>query len=185
MRAFLVGAIVASVVACGGNVVVDGMSAVGGSVATGGMMGGMPTTSTTTSTVSGSSSSSSSVVSSSSSGSPACPSPFPGIEATCTSEGLACSVPGACCAGKAVCLNGFWKYLPVPCMQSCTLTCGPDGFTCDGGLACVTYIGMTTVYQCAPNPCAGALSCSCAASLCAEEGMMCNNIQMGFKVLCD
>jgi hypothetical protein len=36
-----------------------------------------------------------------------------------------------------------------------------------------------------PSPCEGALSCSCAASLCANEGMMCNNIQMGFKVLCD
>jgi hypothetical protein len=95
-------------------------------------------------------------------------------------------VPGACCSGKAVCLNGFWKYVPPSCPpQNCTLECGPDGFACDPNLVCATYIGMTTVYQCVPNPCTGPLSCSCAAELCAEEGMMCNNIQMGFKVLCD
>jgi hypothetical protein len=102
----------------------------------------------------------------------------------CSSEGMTCPVPGACCGGTAVCQNGFWSYQPS-CHDACTLDCGPNGFACNLGLVCVTYIGMTTVYQCVPSPCEGALSCSCAGQLCANEGMMCNNIQMGFKVLCD
>jgi hypothetical protein len=69
--------------------------------------------------------------------------------------------------------------------MSCTPPCGPDGFACDTGLVCVTYIGQTTAYQCAQDPCPGPLSCSCAAFFCVAEGMACNNIQMGFKVLCD
>jgi len=73
----------------------------------------------------------------------------------------------------------------VPCGQPCTLQCGPDNFSCQAGAVCVAYIGKTTVYECREKPCMGSLACGCAAKLCAEQQMICNNIQDGFKILCD
>jgi hypothetical protein len=63
--------------------------------------------------------------------------------------------------------------------------CGPDGFACAVGFVCVAYIAQITTYQCAASPCAGGLGCDCAAQLCAAEGLACNNVEQGFKVLCD
>ena len=90
----------------------------------------------------------------------------------------------ACCGGHATCTNGFWTYQENLCGLACGMSCGPDEFTCAEGAVCVALIGETTTYLCEEDPCAGALlSCSCAASLCGS--LMCNNIQQGFKVLCD
>jgi hypothetical protein len=177
MRSFLLSAACTVLVACGGNVVVDATAGSGGKGGSGGA-GGMATASTTATTSTSSSSSSSS-------GSSGCPVPFSGVEGACSTAGMTCPVPGACCDGTAVCENGFWKYLPPPCQQLCTPECGPDGFACAGNRICVANIGQTTTYECAPNPCApGPVDCACAAPLCAAQ-LMCNNIQMGFKVLCD
>jgi hypothetical protein len=175
-----------SLTACGGKVVVDaGSGGAGGS-------GGAPSSSITSSSaiVASSSivSSSSNVTASvSSSGTGVtCPDPFPGIEAPCPVEGQVCTAPLACCGGKAQCTNGFWKYSGDLCQQPCTPPCGPDNFACLPGTVCVAYIGKITTYQCEKAPCApGGIDCGCAAPLCAQEGMVCNNIQDGFKVLCD
>ena len=183
MRGFsLIAAVL--VAGCGGNVVVDG-SGTGGA-------GGAPTTSTsttfttittgtfTTSTTSTSTTSTTTTTTTVT----GCPAPFPGIEAACTAEGEVCPVPLSCCGGSATCTNGFWKYDAVACPLGCTPPCGPDKFACEGTTVCVTHIGSTTTYACEKDPCpAGALSCACAAPLC--NGMMCNNVQMGFKLLCD
>jgi hypothetical protein len=172
----LLGASALALVACGGNVVVDATSTTGTGGSTSSTSSSSSTTSTTSSTTS---------ASSSSSGAP-CPDPFPGVEATCTTEGMTCAVPGACCQGNAVCQNGFWSYQAPACAQPCSMTCGPDGFACAVGEVCVALLGPTTVYQCAPNPCgSGNLSCVCADALCTPSKLSCNNIQMGFKVLCD
>ncbi len=168
-RFFFLGLILASLAACGGNVVVDGAGTTTGSTSSStSSTTSVTTTSVTTSTVMD------------------CPAPFPGIEASCGVEGQVCAVPLACCSGTATCAGGFWKYTGVPCAEACTPPCGPDDFACQGGAVCATYIGKTTLYQCAPDPCSpDPLSCACAAPLCALESMVCDNIQMGFKVLCD
>lgn len=84
-----------------------------------------------------------------------------------------------------MCQGGLWQYLGVDCAQPCSLDCGPSGFACEPGALCVTYIGMTTTYQCRGNPCFETVGCPCVDSFCQEQGMTCNNVQSGFKVLCD
>jgi hypothetical protein len=96
-----------------------------------------------------------------------------------------CPVPNACCSGSAVCKAGFWQFVGPLCGQPCTPDCGPDGFACTPGTLCVAYIGMITTYQCRVSPCFEQPSCTCTEPLCEEQGMKCNNIQDGFKVLCD
>jgi hypothetical protein len=165
--------------ACGGRVVFDGEGA-------GGSTGSSSSSASGSSSVSSSSSASSSSTVSSSSGNPdTCPVPFPGIEASCPTEGQICQVPLACCAGTALCKGGFWHYTGQVCQELCGPVCGPDNFTCLPDVACVTYLGKTTTYQCRKAPCGPELLCSCAEPLCEEQAMKCNNIQDGFKVLCD
>lgn len=169
-----VAASLAGIGACGGRVVVD---------VTGN--GGASSSASTASTGPGPSTT---VASSSSTGAGGgCPAaPFPSVEGACTQEGLACPVPNACCGGQAVCMGGFWTYQATPpCNMPCSPDCGPGGFACAGGKVCVTFLGKTTTYQCADPPCQGPLTCGCAAPLCMIEGLVCNNIQDGFKVLCD
>lgn len=84
-----------------------------------------------------------------------------------------------------MCKGGFWQFLPPLCDAPCGPECGPDEFACQPGAVCVTYIGSITTYQCRVNPCFEGLGCGCVESYCAEQGMSCNNIQDGFKVLCD
>lgn len=91
----------------------------------------------------------------------------------------------ACCNGSAVCKGGLWIFLDVPCGQACGGNCGPNDFSCQPGALCVTYIGPVTTYQCRVNPCFEGADCGCAGSYCAEQNMSCNNIQDGYKVLCD
>jgi len=107
------------------------------------------------------------------------------IDATCAQEGQVCQIPLSCCGGSAVCKGGLWHFQPVPCGQPCTNQCGVDNFSCQVGAVCVTYIGKTTTYQCRKKPCGGSLTCGCSEGLCKEQGMVCNNIQDGFKILCD
>jgi hypothetical protein len=114
-----------------------------------------------------------------------CVDPFPGIEAPCAVEGETCPVPLSCCSVPALCQNGFWVAAPPDCGQPCSLPCGSNDFSCQAGAVCVAYIATTTTYQCKPQPCPDGLDCSCAEMLCQEEGLTCNNIQQGFKVLCD
>ncbi|MFT3770594.1 MAG: hypothetical protein QM820_34640 [Minicystis sp.] len=114
-----------------------------------------------------------------------CPQPFPGVQGPCDHEGLQCPVPLACCGGNVTCKNGFWQHSAPACGQPCTSDCGPDGFACQAGAVCIAYIGPVTTYQCRENPCSGPLACGCAGALCAEQMMSCNNIQDGFKILCD
>jgi hypothetical protein len=179
--AFLLGAAAALLPACGAKVTVDGTTGAAGAAGTGGAASssssgaGGTTLTTTTTTSSGTGGSAG-----------GCPDPFPGIEAPCPTEGQTCAVPLACCGGQAFCTNGFWMFAAQPCAQPCSLDCGPNGFSCGLGGTCVAYIGMTaTTYECRPSPCPGDLACSCAEMLCQEEGLTCNNIQQGFKVLCD
>jgi hypothetical protein len=182
MRTFLAIMAALTLAACGGNVVIDGAPGTGGggTVGTGGAVGTGGTSNTTTSTSSSSSSTSSGTV-------VTCPDPFPGTEAACSQEGQVCAVPLTCCGGNATCTNGFWKYHAYSCGLPCSSQgCGPDGFACAAGAVCVALIGATTAYQCQDDPCAGApLACSCAAELCTSWMLTCNNIQQGFKVLCD
>jgi hypothetical protein len=164
--------------ACGGNVVVDGMGS-GGSITT-------TTTGTTTSTSTTTITTTTTGTTTTTTTGAACPVPFPGIEAPCPEEGQICPVPLSCCGSSAVCKAGFWEFQLQPCGQPCSLDCGPNGFSCEAGAVCGTYIGMETTYTCEVDPCPGAmLSCSCAAPICTQHGFSCNNIQMGFKVLCD
>jgi hypothetical protein len=94
-------------------------------------------------------------------------------------------VPNACCGGVALCKGGYWTFAGPFCSQPCTPECGPDGFACQAGTLCVTYIGPITTYTCAISPCFEMVSCGCVEALCAEKMMTCNNIQDGYKVLCD
>ena len=165
--------------ACGGKVVVDGTNSTGGTGGTGG------TSSSSSNSASVSASSSSASASSSSGAGGGCPSAFPGIGASCDQEGLICNVPNACCGGQAVCKGGIWTFDSPLCDGPCAPDCGPDGFACEIGTLCVAFLGKSTTYQCSVSPCFEKLSCGCADSLCAAEGMVCNNIQDGFKVLCD
>ncbi|APR78784.1 Hypothetical protein A7982_04131 [Minicystis rosea] len=162
--------------ACGGKVVVDGSAGTGGAGGSGGSSSSSSPT-VSTSVVSSSSSTSS--------GPAVCPDPFPGIQASCDHEGLQCVPPLTCCGSPATCKGGLWHYDEIDCDAPCAAPCGPDGFACTAGAVCIAYIGTVTTYQCRENPCQGPLDCSCAGSFCAEQMMSCNNIQMGFKVLCD
>jgi hypothetical protein len=164
--------------ACGGNVVVD----VPGSGGTTTTTSTLTTTSTSTTTVT--TTTSTTTTSTTTTTMTGCPVPFPGIDASCMVEGETCPVPHACCGGHAVCKGGVWRFEGIPCGQPCSLDCGPDGFSCSDGV-CVAYIGTQTVYTCEKDPCPGPLSCSCAQGLCQQHGLTCNNIQMGFKVLCN
>lgn len=105
--------------------------------------------------------------------------------AGCDQEGLECQVPLSCCDGKALCKGGLWVYLDPFCGKVCTPDCGPDAFACEPGTLCVTYIGPITTYQCRANPCFEGVSCGCANGYCQEQMMTCDNIQDGYKVLCD
>ena len=179
MRLLTSGVVLASVAcltACGAKVVVDG---------TGGMVGtgGSPSTTGPESTVSTGTTPMTTVTSSGTGVS--CPDPFPGIEASCDQEGQVCQVPGACCEGSAICKGGFWQFNGPLCDMPCGGDCGPGDFSCAVGKLCVTLLGKITTYQCADSPCDAGLDCSCAAPLCEAEGLICNNIQDGFKVLCD
>ncbi len=83
-------------------------------------------------------------------------------------------------------MGGFWIDLPAPpCAEPCTPECGGNGFSCQAGNVCVAYIAMETSYTCEPLPCEGPLQCICAEALCNLKGQKCNNIQNGYKVLCD
>jgi hypothetical protein len=183
---WIVAAAPAALAACGGKVVIDGT---GGAPGTGGSGGAAASSSSASSASSTSSStsttSSSSSTTTSSSGGPLCPDPFPGVFATCTDEGLSCEIPLACCSGHAVCKGGFWQWGGLTCAQPCAPDCGPDGFACEPGALCVTYIGAVTTYQCKGNPCFEDIGCGCTEMYCAEQGMTCNNIQGDYKVLCD
>lgn len=179
---------------CGGKVVVDLPAGTGGGGGSGGAAsssgtsstGGASSSSASSTTSSSSTTASSAGSSSSSTGGTGCPDPFPGIYATCDQEGLKCSVPFSCCGGVSFCKNGFWQYAGAPdCGEPCTPDCGPDDFTCQAGTLCVAYIGPVTTYQCRVNPCFQGVSCGCAGPLCEEQMMTCNNIQDGYKVLCD
>ena len=167
-----------ALVACGGKVVVDGTGSTDGTGGTGG-------TSSSSSNSASASASSSSASASSSSGAGGCPSAFPGIAASCDQEGLICDVPNACCGGQAECKGGLWTFDGPPCNEPCAPDCGPNGFACEVGTLCVAFLGKSTTYQCSVSPCFEKLGCGCVDSLCAAEGMVCNNIQDGFKVLCD
>lgn len=173
--------------ACGGKVVVDGTGGAGGTGGTGGMFtsSGCLDCTTTTTTTATTTTTTTSTTSTSSSGNPACPDPFPGIFTKCDVEGMECPIPLACCGGDALCKGGFWQYIGPFCDQPCAPDCGPDGFACTPGAVCVAHIGPITTYQCEKDPCPNGLACSCAEPLCAEQMMSCNNIQGGFKVLCD
>jgi hypothetical protein len=180
-----------SPLACGGKVVVDGNPGSGGSGGSGGNGGNGGTTSSVSSSDSVSSSVSSTVsVSVSSSVTTGtgggCPMPFPGVEAHCDIDGQMCNAPLGCCGGQVICKGGFWSYTGALCNMPCTLPCGPNNFACQVGAVCVAYIGKTTTYQCEPDPCNGMLNCGCAEQLCEQQPIFkCNNVQDGFKVLCD
>jgi hypothetical protein len=161
--------------ACGAHVVVDG---------SGGMNGTGGTSSSASSSATASSTATSSSSSSSSGG--GCPPSGPDVEAVCEQEGEVCAVPNACCGGQAVCKGGFWTFEGPFCNMPCEPECGPDGFACAVGKTCVTFLGKITTYRCIDDPCPPqALDCACATPACMTEGMICNNIQDGFKVLCD
>lgn len=180
LASLILGTLAFALTACGGKVIVDGFNEGVGGAGGGGVggAGGAPTvTSSSSSTVV------SSTVSSTSSGA-VCPAEL-AISASCDVEGMTCSVSLACCGGSAVCKNGFWQFLAKPCNSACTGPCGPDKFACQAGAVCVAYIGKSTTYECRPKPCPGPLACGCASPLCAEQEMVCSNIQDGFKVLCD
>jgi hypothetical protein len=168
--------------ACGGKVYID-------PTGTGGDGGGGASSSSASSSSASSSNATSSSSASSSSASTgtgvSCPEPFPGIHASCPVEGQICSVPLSCCNGSAVCKDGLWFFLASDCNQDCDPDCGPDAFACVPGALCVTYIGPITTYQCRKSPCDDAITCGCAEPFCDEQGMTCNNIQDGYKVLCD
>src|SRR5262249_13285344 len=115
-----------------------------------------------------------------------CPNPFPGIEAYCTEEGAVCSVPNACCGGQAQCKGNHWTFIGPLCNHICGSPCGPDSFACEQGFLPIAYIGKTTTYQCAVNPCFEELGCPCVEAICeAEPGFTCNNTEGFDKVLCD
>jgi len=175
-------AVVFTLAACGGRVVVDGS---GGS--SNGSGGNASSSSSGAGASTTTSSSSVTTVSSSSGGTGGgCPNPFPGVEAPCDLEGQTCKVPNACCGGQALCKGGFWTFLGPFCNIGCAPDCGPGGFACQNDKVCATFLGKITTYQCADDPCPPqALACSCAKPLCAAQAMVCNNIQDGFKVLCD
>jgi hypothetical protein len=161
------------ITACGGKVIVDGIPEGAGGAGGG---GGAPSSSS-------SSSIASSNVGSSGTGG-ICPVNV-GIEALCSQEGQVCPMPLSCCSGSATCSGGRWHFSAVKCGQPCTSQCGPDDFSCQANAVCVAYIGKITTYQCRDKPCAGSLACGCAEPLCAEQAMTCNNIQDGYKILCD
>ena len=171
--------------ACGGKVVIDASGGTGGTGGSGGTGGTGGTSSSSSNSASASASSSSASASSSSGAGGGCPSAFPGIAASCDQEGLICDVPNACCGGQAECKGGIWTFDSPLCDGPCAPDCGPDGFACEVGTLCVAFLGKTTTYQCSFSPCFEKLSCVCVESLCAAGGMVCNNIQDGFKVLCD
>ncbi len=82
-------------------------------------------------------------------------------------------------------MGGLWFFTGPFCDQPCAPDCGPNGFACEPGALCITYIGPVTTYQCRGNPCFENIGCLCTEQYCAEQGMTCNNTQGGFKVLCD
>jgi hypothetical protein len=81
-------------------------------------------------------------------------------------------------------MGGYWIDIPQPpCNAPCTGECGGNGFACELGAICMTFIDKVTSYSCIPMPCQGPLTCGCAEPFCNEQGLKCNNIQDGYKVL--
>jgi hypothetical protein len=184
MRILLFLGVAFGLAACGGNVLVDG-TGTGGTTTTTSETTTTSTGTTTFTTTTGTGTTTTTMTTTTTT-EPGCAVPFPGIEAPCMVEGQVCPVPLSCCSGSALCHNGFWTFQPIPCGQPCELACGPGGFSCQGGAVCGTYIGMETTYTCEKDPCPpGPLSCSCAEPICQQHGLTCNNIQGGYKVLCD
>ena len=145
---------------CGGKVIFDENA--GGSGGTG---------STATKSSSQSTSKASSATSTGTGGS--CPA-NPAIQGVCTSEGLTCPVPLACCGSNAICTKGHWVIEPNKCNQACT--------PCSGDFECVAQPGVICVdlqkdssesFECRKDLCDGSTSCGCDQPICQEDGLQC------------
>ena len=148
-------------VACGGKAVMDGSSGGGGEAGS----------TTTTSSGNG--------------GASACPEPFPGLGAACTTDGATCPLELSCCGAHALCQSGIWTFGGPDCAEDCPTSCGPSGLGCVAGALCVaTGTEGGSSQRCVANPCPGEATCLCAGSLCQPSGLTCLTVT-GNVVLCN